>query len=609
MWTPGPVQRYATGDVEIVLTPARFGLKSARLLAVVGVPLLLAMSAGCVNKRLKDGSDTSIGKNLDSHGHDSQVHDTSGPIGDDSGSTHDSGSGYTSLDQIPADQWNPVSNSDGLPSPLSGVYTDEGAADSSAEFRSLIGFPLRNADVLANNLKAWSDPTSGEYRNYPSANAWVDSYAPTASDFSLIHDYLEYEGFSVNYEATNRLLIQFSGTVGQFNTAFNTTLHDCSRVNPESMDPPVMVYCTVDTFTLPGFVADITNGIITADYPVDPGPLPNEVGSVESSSPGGGAFQPTDLANAYGVKSLWDAGYDGSGVRLGVTIGGMFKYLDLESFWTSTGITRDDPTVQYTMEDPPTRNVEATVDVSWSGGLAPGADLKVYVGPDSRNTSMVYDFNEAIGLDEVDIITDSFAHREDSEPKLVRDQYDEAAMEGASLGITLAAASGDSGGTDIPCSSPYVTCVGGTVLDMSGTRVNDEYPWYGGEGDTKSFDKPDWQSGITTDGTTRAVTDVSASAGNAYWVYYIGAWYEYEGTSFSSPVFAGAIADADSYRIANGKPLMGFLNPVLYTDSAVQASFRDVTRGSGANHYAQSGWDYPTGWGGINAQNLATAWP
>jgi kumamolisin len=369
------------------------------------------------------------------------------------------------------------------------------------------------------------------------------------------------------------------------------------------------VYCTLDSFTLPGFVEERVKGIITADLPVDEGPLPGEEGDAVYDPPESWGFTPTDLANAYGVKPLWDAGYDGAGTRLGVTIGGMFRYNDIETFWQSTGITRDNPTVYETMEPVPSRNVEATVDVSWSGGLAPGAELIVYAGPDSRNTSMVYDFNEAIARGEIDVLTDSFAHREDSEPQLVREQYSEAAMEGASLGMTIVAASGDSGGTDVPCSSPYVTCAGGSTLSMSGSTVVSEVPWVGGEGDTRSFDIPYWQDDLPLDGSTRAVTDVACSAGNVFWVYYLGDWYGYSGTSFSAPVFAGAIAVADGWRVVHSDPLIGYMNPILYTDEGVQATFRDVTSGAGANHSAAVGWDYPTGWGGVNAEALTTAWP
>jgi kumamolisin len=37
-------------------------------------------------------------------------------------------------------------------------------------------------------------------------------------------------------------------------------------------------------------------------------------------------------------------------------------------------------------------------------------------------------FNEAIARGEVSVLTDSFAHREDSEPKPLRHQYDESAL-------------------------------------------------------------------------------------------------------------------------------------------------------------------------------------
>ncbi|MCA9699322.1 MAG: peptidase S53, partial [Myxococcales bacterium] len=108
---------------------------------------------------------------------------------------------------------------------------------------------------------------------------FMENHAPTQYDFDLLQAWLDYEGMSVNYLATNRMLIQFSGTVGQFNEAFNTTLHVCMRKNPQQGNPPIPVYCTPDPMTLPIFVADRSPGIVTADLPVDPGPLPSETGT------------------------------------------------------------------------------------------------------------------------------------------------------------------------------------------------------------------------------------------------------------------------------------------------------------------------------------------
>ncbi len=499
-----------------------------------------------------------------------------------------------------------------LTQPIPNVYTDLGVADENADFRALMGFPIQSEDQLAADILRWTDPTDSQFRNNPSASEWVNTYAPTQDDYDYVHDWLIDQGFAVNFEADNRLLMQFSGTVGTYNTAFETTLHNCERKNPQQGDDSFIVYCSVTTMSLPVKVANRVTGIVSADLPADPGPLPGEAGDVVDSPPwSSDSFLPADVASIYGVEPLWNQGYHGEGARLGVAIGGMFKFNDVGSFWLSSGITRSDPVVVQTMEPVPSRNGEATLDVSWSGGVAWGADMTVYAGPDSRDTSMIYTFNQAIASDAVDVLTDSFSHREDSEPDLVRRSYNDASMEAASLGITVVAAAGDSSGVDVPCDSPYVTCVGGSTVESWDRGAVSESTWDGGgTGESGEVAVPSWQKDVLPSGASgRGVADVACSAGNGYFMYYLGDWYEYYGTSFASPVFAGTMAVVDGWRKQNGMPGTGYLNPILYSDTAVQASFRDITSGRDGDYRAGVGWDYPTGWGAPDAQALATALP
>jgi kumamolisin len=180
----------------------------------------------------------------------------------------------------------------------------------------------------------------------------------------------------------------------------------------------------------------------------------------------------------------------------------------------------------------------------------------------------------------------------------------------AALGITVIAAGGDSGEPDVPGSSPLVTSVGGTILelDASGQRLDERACVLSGSGDSLTFDAPTWQAGLPIAGK-RAVSDVALAGGSRYWVYLFGEWQAYAGTSFSAPVFAGLIAVVNSARAAAGKPAVGFLNSILYTDAALQATFHDVVSGGTALHPAGPGWDYPTGWGAPNAAAFAATIP
>jgi len=518
------------------------------------------------------------------------------------------------LDDIPPEDWEPEPEPDGLPGPIPGVYDDQGAADPDDGFRALLGFPTRDVETLETVIRKMYDPDDGSFRDYLSFEEYMSDFAPTSYDFDLLKAWLEHEGFSVNFEATNRLLIQFSGSVADFNETFNTELHICMRKNPQAGNPPIPVYCTVESFTLPIFVGERSTGIVACDLPAATGDLPGEAGSIINQLPPGveSSFVASQIAKAYDVDDLYDAGFKGEGVKLGVIAGATFKYKDLQSFWQSMGITRDDPIVVETMEPIVTRYVETTLDTEWAGAMAPEAELTVYEGPDARNTSMIYTFNEAIALHDADVLTTSFAHREDSEPKVMRHQYHESALMAAALGITVVAASGDSSKPDTPSSSPYVTAVGGTRLTLNGNGdVTNEVAWSGsGSGVTKSFDFPYYQEGYV-DAPQRAVVDVALNAApqSAYWVYYLAQWKEYGGTSFSAPVFAGILATINSRRLDDGKSTLGFINPLLYLEPAVTSSFRDITVGSTPYYDAGPGWDYPTGLGAPDAQALADLIP
>jgi kumamolisin len=513
---------------------------------------------------------------------------------------------------IPPGEQVPTEEPDGLPGPLPGVYDDQGEAPEDGGVRALIGFANRDRAGLEQKVANMYDPTHLEFQQYIGVQQWMTEHAPYQDDYDLIKAWLVSRGMAVTYEASNRLLIAFKGSVKDFNATFNTTLHICLRKNPQAGNPPFPVYCTLESFTLPKFVADRTTGLITADLPAAEGTLPKEGGAVVEEPPDTSAYGPQQIAGAYDVQALYAAGFTGQGVKLGVVGAATYHSKDLQTFWKSFGVTRALPTAIDVMEPVVTRITETILDTQWSSSMAPGAEVIVYQGPDNRNTALLYAWNEAIGRGEVSVLTTSFAHREDSEAKPLRHQYDESALMGAALGMTLISASGDSARPDTPCSSPYVTCVGGTKLSADiGGNVLGETAWsLSGSGDAKTFVVPEWQKSVHN-GSKRAMTDLAihASPGKGYWVRRFGKWESYGGTSFSAPVFAGIVAVINSYRGSKGLPNVGFLNPSLYTDESVQASFRDVVVGGTDLYQAGAGWDYPTGWGAPRAMALAENLP
>jgi len=90
-----------------------------------------------------------------------------------------------------------------------------------------------------------------------------------------------------------------------------------------------------------------------------------------------------------------------------------------------------------------------------------------------------------------------------------------------------------------------------------------------------------------------------------------------DGTSASTPVFAGMLSLVNADRRAHNLSLVGFVNPFLYSNATKFVN--DITSGSnkctGANNniccsvgfVATTGWDATTGLGSINFEKFAKA--
>jgi len=575
---------------------------------VVSLSLLLAGSLACVDHDL-------VG--IGTGGADGPA-ETGGPGGNEGGGMSDPPPGP--LGELPEDDWEPRPHPSGIPTPRPGTYDDLGIVAEHEPLRSLIGLSIRDRAGLDDFLFDVGDPSSDIYGQYLSFEEFMAEHGPAKTDIELLVAWLDYVGFDVQNIASSRMLVHVHGTVGTFNKAFNTVLHLCLRKNPQTGLPPFPVYCAIDTMTLPKFIVDRSPGVLTCDLPAAQSGLIQEGGSVAVMPPDYPllSLSPARLGAFYGVDKLWEQGYDGSGEAIAVITGTSPHYTWMQTFWQSFGIVRPVPTIVSLLEPPSIRAIEATLNPAWAGAMAPGAEIIQYAGPDTRNSSTVYVYNEAIARmpgDGAKVLTSSLAHREDSEPRLVREAYDAAAAMGASMGLTLMAASGNSGKTDTPSSSPYSLAIGGTQIKFNAEgEMIDEVAWDGsGSGVTLSFPMPPWQVGVAGEISDKHVLvdlALAASPLSSYWIFWLNEWKRYGGTSFASPAFAGMVAVMNQYRAENGLPPLGFLAPKLYlVDEVHELGFRDITVGGTADFDAGVGWDPVTGWGAPIVDVLAEIVP
>jgi subtilase family serine protease len=281
---------------------------------------------------------------------------------------------------------------------------------------------------------------------------------------------------------------------------------------------------------------------------------------------------------------------------------------------------------------------ETDLDVEYAHAIAPGARILVVATPTSENEGttgfpqIVRAENYVVSHHLGAVISQSFSATEQTFPARsavlkLRSAYIAAAR----AGVTVLAASGDSGVADVkfdgstyylhrvtswPDSDPLVTGVGGTQLHLAAagqarpaTVWNDTYngptnryimgiaapsPLASGGGISVLFPRPAYQNGVQqVVGAGRGVPDISMSAAcnGAADMYQSFAgqpagWYPTCGTSEATPEFAGIIALAAQVA---GHPI-GLVNPALYRMSALHApGLADVTAGGNTVSFRQGG--------------------
>jgi len=476
----------------------------------------------------------------------------------------------------------------------------------SSSVRALVELAIHDSAGLDATIASLYAPSSASFRQYLTRAQLLAQYAPTASDVATATSWLTANGLTVVRVSADNLFIEVNGTASAFGTAFNSSIVSGSGSG-------TLAYAWGAPPTVTGSVASIIVDVLAPDAPPTAGGPPVDTGTVSNHAPQDPdeSFDTGDIATAYGAPTLYAQGFTGSGVTIGIAGGGAVRATDRQTFWNGQGITRSDVTTQQLAEAPSTFNVEATVDQEWSAGIAPGANVIFYQGPDNHDGSLLFAVNEAVGNDVADIVSDSFAHQEALLTGDIVAAYDVIGRFAAAMGVTLLSAAGDSSVVDSPAVSPWFTAVGGTTFSLNADgSIATEVAWVdSGCGRSKYESAPAWQTpAVYLPEGKRAVVDISLQA-DTYFFRFSGSWRQDGGTSFASPTTAGLIALVDASRFAAGKPRAGYLNTILYSTPSVQASFNDVTSGKSGDHSARAGWDYPTGWGSMNVASFAAALP
>jgi subtilase family serine protease len=278
---------------------------------------------------------------------------------------------------------------------------------------------------------------------------------------------------------------------------------------------------------------------------------------------------------------------------------------DLQSFSTQFGLPAPNVTVEYANGTPPNDpygwELEAALDLQWAHAMAPNAQLYLVIAASNSTSNLLAAVDKASSLVQAaggGEVSMSWGRREFSDEENYESHFQTS-------GVVYFASSGDNPGTQWPCVSPSVVCVGGTTLRRNTATLNffQEVSWdYTGGGSSFYFSRPSYQKGIAKRvGTQRGVPDVSLAADplSGGWVFYTpsdgsgSAWWIVGGTSWSSPSFAGIVNNAGNFYSSSNAELTK-----IYAGG--WSNFRDINAGYCGPYVglsAVSGWDFCTGVG------------
>ena len=386
--------------------------------------------------------------------------------------------------------------------PLVHTALDQGAAPASLPMQRMILVLKRSAEqesALRELLDAQQTKGSASYQKWLAPQDFGKEFGPADSDVAAVEAWLESHGFKVEHLSNGRTAIEFSGTAGQVQDAFQTTIHSY-MLNGEQH------WANARNPSIPSALAPVVRGVLSLhNFPRRP-QLTVMGAQAQAAHTGPGtplytftsgksnyyAVGPTDFATIYNVLPLWNAGIDGAGQTIAIVGETDINLSDIAAFRGLFGLPANVPKIIVNGADPGISlgdEPEAVLDVSWSGAVARNATIDL-VASATTSTALGVDLSALYIVDNnlAPIMSESYGECEATLGDAGNAFYNSLWEQAAAEGITVVEAAGDGGsagcdnfdteatasqglGVSGFASTPYNVAVGGTDFDQSATTA------------------------------------------------------------------------------------------------------------------------------------------
>ena len=342
--------------------------------------------------------------------------------------------------------------------------------------------------ALHSLLEQQQDKTSANYHKWLTPDTFGQYFGVAPADLAQVTAWLQDQGFTVGKISKSNRIVEFSGTVGQVETAFHTQMstltvngeeHIANTTDiaiPAALAPVIKGIASLNNFFPKSDVVNPHKGELTTNIPANNYVTANATPLYTSTSSGAHYVTPGDVATIYNSTPLLSAGIDGTGQTIAVIGRTNITLSDVQQFRSMFGLKKNDPTFTVIGNDPGinTDDIEAYLDVEWAGGVAPGASINFIVGGSDYeatsgiSTAGLYAVDNNIG----DIITLSYGGCETSNGASGTAFFNTMWEQAAAQGQTVFVSSGDSSAAGCQSSSAsYGTAYGVNALGSSDYNV------------------------------------------------------------------------------------------------------------------------------------------
>ena len=324
-------------------------------------------------------------------------------------------------------------------------------------------------------LEQQQDPSSPNYHQWLTPGEFADRFGLSSAEFENLTNWLQDQGFTIDDRAPSRNWIAFTGNARQMERAFNVQIHEYV-VNGKTH------YASA---TEPRVPAAFANRVLGFRSLHDFRPKSRLVKAKFTSSISGLHFiTPDDWATIYDAHGVYNSGITGAGQKIAIMGVSDIELGDIHSFRNASGLPANDPQTVLIpgSTDPGVVDgdvVEASLDVEWAGAVAKNASIILVVNSTDVMNSLQY----AVAQNLAPVISISYGECEANTSSADQSSLVAMTQQGNAQGITIVAASGDSGAADcdsnlpatlglnvdLPGALPYVTGMGGTEFNENGS--------------------------------------------------------------------------------------------------------------------------------------------